>query len=230
MTDEKQRVVAGVDAHTDEHHVAVLDAQGRLLGTAAFTTTADGYARLVAWVRGHGTIDRIGVESTGAFAAALVRKLLASGITVVEVNRPHPHARQRLGKSDPIDAELAARAVLSGTATAVPKQTSGIVEAIRQLGVARAGALKARTAALQQLDDLVITAPEQLRGELRHGRTLKARAALCLQLRFAASPAAPANSSARSSSSISSSSSSSPPQHRARSSSSESAPRAPANC
>src|SRR6266851_528260 len=183
MTDEKQRVVAGVDAHTDEHHVAVLDAQGRLLGTAAFTTTADGYARLVAWVRGHGTIDRIGVESTGAFAAALVRKLLASGITVVEVNRPHPHARQRLGKSDPIDAELAARAALSGTATAVPKQTSGIVEAIRQLSVARAGALKARTAALQQLDDLVITAPEQLRGQLRHGRTLKARASLCLQLR-----------------------------------------------
>src|SRR6266852_1776152 len=114
MMDEKQRVVAGVDAHTDEHHVAVLD----------------GYARLVGWVCGHGTIDRIGVESTGAFAAALVRKLLASGITVVEVNRPHPHARQRLGKSDPIDAELAARAVLSGTATAVPKQTSGIVEAI----------------------------------------------------------------------------------------------------
>src|SRR4029079_8194142 len=95
---------------------------------------------------------------------------LANGITVVEVNQPHAHARQRLGKSDPIDAELAARAALSGTATAVRKQTSGIVEAIRQLSVARAGALKARTAALQQLDDLVITAPEQLRGELRRGR------------------------------------------------------------
>jgi transposase len=183
MTDEKQRVVAGVDAHTDEHHVAVLDAQGRLLGTAAFPTTAGGYARLVGWVRGHGTIDRIGVESTGAFAAALVRKLLASGITVVEVNRPHPHARQRLGKSDPIDAELAARAVLSRTATAVAKDTRGIVEAIRQLTVTRSGALKARTAALQQLDDLIITAPQQLRSELRHGRTLRARAALCLKLR-----------------------------------------------
>jgi hypothetical protein len=57
------------------------------------------------------------------------------------------------------------------------------VEAIRQLSVARAGALKARTAALQQLDDLLITAPEELRCELRHGRTLKARAALCLRLR-----------------------------------------------
>src|SRR5712692_9768693 len=136
MTDCRGSVVAGVDAHTDEHHVAVVDAQGRSLGAAAFATTAEGYAGLISWVRG-----------------------------VVEVDQPHPHARQRRGKSDPIDAELAARAALNGTATAVPKQTSGIVEAIRQLGVARAGALKARTAALQQLDDLVITAPEQLRGE-----------------------------------------------------------------
>jgi hypothetical protein len=96
----------------------------------------------------------------------------------VEVNQPHPHARQRLGKSDPIDAALAARAALSGSATAVPKQTSGIVESIRRLAVARAGALKARTAALQQLDNLIITAPEHLRSTLRRGRTLKARAAL----------------------------------------------------
>ncbi len=182
MTDQRL-VVAGVDAHTDEHHVAVVDAQGRLLGANAFLTTAEGYAQLISWLRGQGTIDRVGVESTGAYAAGLVRALLAEGIRVVEVNQPHPHARQRLGKSDPIDAELAARAALSGTATAVPKQTSGIVEAIRQLAVARAGALKARTAALQQLDDLVITAPEALRSELRHARTLKARAALCLRLR-----------------------------------------------
>src|SRR5207247_9611687 len=120
----------------------------------------------------------VGVESAVAYAAGLVRALSAERIRVVEVNQPHLHARQRLGKSDPIDAELAARAALSGTATAVPKQTSGIVEAIRQLGVARTGALKARTAALQQLDDLIITAPQQLRGELRRGRTLKARTAL----------------------------------------------------
>ena len=183
MTDQKQVVVAGVDAHTDEHHVAVVDAQGRLLGAAAFPTTAEGYGRLIRWLRGQGTIDRVGVESTGAYAAGLVRALLAQAISVVEVNQPHPHARQRLGKSDPIDAELAARAALSGAATAIPKQTSGIVEAIRQLRVARSGALKARTAALQQLDDLTITAPQQLRDELRRGRTLKTRAALCLALR-----------------------------------------------
>ena len=48
----------------------------------------------------------------------------------------------------------------------MPKDTGGIVEAIRQLSVARGGALKARTAALQQLDDLIITAPEGLRATL----------------------------------------------------------------
>jgi transposase len=180
---DQRHVVAGVDAHTDEHHVAVLDLQGRLLGVAAFPTAAVGYRQLIGWLRGHGEIERIGVESTGAYAAGLVRALAVEGIRIVEINQPHPHARQRLGKSDPIDAELAARAALAGTATAIPKQTSGIVEAIRQLAVARAGALKARTAALQQLDDLIITAPEQLRSELRRGRTLKAKAALCLHLR-----------------------------------------------
>jgi transposase len=183
MTDWRGAVVAGVDAHTDEHHVAALDRQGRLLGAAAFPTTGTGYGRLIGWLRGYGEVELVGVESTGAYAAGLVRALHNEGIMVVEVNQPHPHATQRLGKSDPIDAELAARAALSGTARALPKQTGGIVEAIRQLSLTRASALKARTAALQQLDDLIITAPEQLRAQLRRGRTLSARAALCRQLR-----------------------------------------------
>src|SRR5581483_9596445 len=110
MTDQTGGVVAGVDAHTDEHHVAVLDPQGRLLATAAFPTTSVGYTDLIGWLRRHGTVDRVGVESSGAYAAGLVRLLLAEKINVIEVNQPHPHARQRLGKSDPIDAELAARA------------------------------------------------------------------------------------------------------------------------
>jgi transposase len=183
MANQTARVVGGVDAHTDEHHVAVVDLQGRLLDAAAFPTTATGYARLISWLRGQGEVDRVGVESTGAYAAGLVRALRAGSIRVVEVNQPHRHARQRLGKSDPIDAELAARAALSRTATAVPKQTSGIVEAIRQLMIVRSGALKARKAALQQLNDLIVTAPEQLRSDLRHARTLKAKAVLCRKLR-----------------------------------------------
>src|SRR6266581_6975488 len=183
MANHTGGVVGGVDAHTDEHHVAVVDLQGRLLGATAFPTTAAGYARMISWLRSHGEVERVGVESTGAYAAGLVRALRAGGISVVEVNQPHRHARQRLGKSDPIDAELAARAALSRTATAVPKQTSGIVEAIRQLQVVRTSALKARHAALQQLNDLIVTAPETLRSDLRHGRTMRAKVARCRKLR-----------------------------------------------
>ena len=47
---------------------------------AAFATTADGYRQLIEWMQGHGPVDRIGVESTGAYAA-LVRQLVAAGIT-----------------------------------------------------------------------------------------------------------------------------------------------------
>jgi transposase len=183
MANRRGGVVGGVDAHTDEHHVAVVDLQGRLLGATAFPTTAAGYAQLIGWLRSHGEVERVGVGSTGAYAAGLVRALRAGGTSVVEVNQPHRHARQRLGKSDPIDAELAARAALSRTATAIPKQTSGIVEAIRQLQVVRTSALKARHAALQQLNDLIVTAPETLRSHLRHGRTMRAKVARCRKLR-----------------------------------------------
>jgi transposase len=123
------------------------------------------------------------VESTGSYAAGLVRALLARGITVVEVNQPHPHARARRGKSDPLDAELAARAALAGTASAVPKTTTGVVEAIRQLALVRAGAIKARTAALGQIEDLWLTAPAELRERLDSRKTLRGKATLCARLR-----------------------------------------------
>jgi hypothetical protein len=58
----------------------------------------------------------------------------------------HAHTRSRRGKTDAIDAE-AARKVLAGECIAIPKDTTGIVEAVRQLHVARAGAVQARTAA-----------------------------------------------------------------------------------
>ena len=85
---------------------------------------------------------------------------------MVEVNRPDRRTRRQHGKSDPIDAEAAARAVLAGTATAVPKRRDGIIEAIRVLRTARRGASKARTAAINQLKALLITAPAPVREAL----------------------------------------------------------------
>jgi transposase len=118
----------------------------------------------------------VGVEGTGSDGAGLTRFLLDRGINVVEVDRP----RQR-GKSDPIDAEAATRAVLAGTATAPAKRRDGIVESIRALRAARNGAIKARTAAINQLTGLLVTAPASLR-EALEGRSTAALAAACARL------------------------------------------------
>ena len=160
---QPQIVVAGVDTHADTHVVAVLTMAGQLLDAARFAADSAGDAALTAFVASFGVIDRIGVEVTGAYGAGLTRYLRAAGIEVLEVDIPHPHRRARSGKDDFIDAEEAARKVLAGVATTIPKDTTGPVEAIRVLKVARDGAVKARTAALQQGRDLLVTAPAEIR-------------------------------------------------------------------
>jgi transposase len=77
---------------------------------------------------------------------------------------------------------MAARAVLSGDATVTPKAGDGPVEALRQLRLARRGAMKARTAAANQLHSLTDTAPNELRAKLR-GLTTLQRARVCARLR-----------------------------------------------
>jgi hypothetical protein len=106
---------------------------------------------------------------------------------VVEVNQPHAHTRRRVGKSDPIDAEMAGRLFQAGKATAVPKQTNGIVEPIRLLRVARDSAVKSRTAATVQIRDLIITAPQPLRDQLADRKTLRGKATICARFRLSES-------------------------------------------
>jgi transposase len=187
MEHHETLVVGGVDAHADTHRAAALDERGALLGSAGFAATSDGYGELFRWLSSFGKVELVAIESTGSYAAALVRYLRSQAVRVLEVNEPHPHTRRRLGKSDPVDAELAARAALSGKAGAIPKQTDGIVESIRQLRVARQGAVKARSAALAQLRDLLVTAPEPLRQQLSAPQPLRGTASRCRRLRPALS-------------------------------------------
>jgi len=176
------RVVGGVDTHKDVHVAAVLDELGRLLGTASFATTTSGYRALYRWLCRHGEVLAVGVEGTGSWGAGLSRFLRGRDLNVVEVNRPNRQTRRRKGKSDTIDAEAAARAVLAGDATVTPKASDGPVEALRQLRLARRGATKARTAAANQLHSLTDTAPDDLRAKLRRLTTLQ-RARVCARLR-----------------------------------------------
>ena len=160
-------VVIGVDTHRDAHTACVLSMLGEWLGVASFAATAVGYLELIGWAQGFGQIVMVGVEGTGAHGAGLTRALLDCGLVVVEINRADRPKRRRRGKSDPLDAEQAARFALAGEHAGQPKHRDGVVEAIRALRVARSGAVKQRTAAYNQLHALVDTADERLRGRLR---------------------------------------------------------------
>jgi len=171
MTDPSKEVILGADTHEDVHVGSVIDTLGRVKGTTSVPTTAAGYVELEVWARRFGTVIAAGVEGTGSYGAGLARHLAAVGIPVIEVNRPNRQHRRRRGKSDPTDAEAAARAVLAGEATAAPKTRVGVVESIRVLQLARASAIKARTQVANQIRDLVLTAPEGLRHQLRELNT-----------------------------------------------------------
>lgn len=160
-------IVIGVDTHADTHTAAVLDHLGRVLEVLEVPTTPAGYRKLTRAARRHGELRRAGVEGTGAYGAGLARHLLNEGVEVIEVDRPNRQRRRRTGKSDPRDAEAAARAVLAGDATGLAKTRNGIVEAIRALHVVRRSAIKARTQTTNQIRDLALTAPEPIRHELR---------------------------------------------------------------
>ena len=167
MTSSTRSVYGGVDTHGRTHHAAAVDGNGRVLGDCEFRATREGYSQLLSWLRRFGRVERVGVEGTGSYGAGLARALTASEVLVVEVDRPDRRARRRKGKSDPLDALTAARAALSGEANGIPKTRSGPVEAIRALRVGRRGAVKARTAALNQLHGIMVSAPESIRSPLQ---------------------------------------------------------------
>ena len=82
----------------------------------------------------------------------------------------------------PADAVAAARAVQAGTASGIPKSRDGVVESIRALRVARNGAIKSHTAAINALRQMIITAPAELREQLT-GLGPKALVNTCARLR-----------------------------------------------
>ncbi len=111
-----EEVVLGVDTHKDTHVAAVVTVLGRVIECKAFPTTTAGYRSLLGWARGLGLVRRVGVECTGSYGAGLTRYLLSEGVEVVEVNQPDKATRRRRGKTDTIDAQAAAQAVISGRA------------------------------------------------------------------------------------------------------------------
>lgn len=156
-------ITGGVDTHADAHVAAALDPIGGLLGVQEFPATAAGYARLLDWLGGFGTVCVVGIEGTGSYGAGLARHITAAGVRVVEVDRADRQDRRRAGKSDPLDAVSAARAAQSGRARGAPKGRDGAVEAIRVLMVAKRSARAERTQTINQARALILTGPDDLR-------------------------------------------------------------------
>jgi transposase len=161
------RIIVGVDTHKDQHVAVVVDKLGVRIGQRSLPTTNTGYLGLEHWASSLGEIDAFGVEGTGSYGAGLSRFLRTQGHKVIEVNRPDRSTRRRLGKSDPTDAEMAARAVLAGVARDQPKSGVDEVEMIRMLKSTKDSATKGRTQAINQMKALIITAPVEVRAVTR---------------------------------------------------------------
>jgi transposase len=161
-------VVGGIDTHRDLHMVAVVDGDGMVLGTESFSTTRAGYRALLRWMRSFGDLRRVGIEGTGSYGAGVTRHLADADVEVLEIDRPDRTDRRRRGKSDTFDAICAAQAALAGRRTSIPKSRDGRVESLRVLKLTRATAIRARTKALQLLRHHIVSAPEELRDQVRN--------------------------------------------------------------
>src|SRR5690349_9961743 len=160
---QARAITGGVDTHAGVHVAAALDPIGGLPGVQEFPATPAGYARLLEWLGGFGTVCLVGIEGTGSYGAGLARHIAAAGVRVVEVDRSDRQDRRRQGKSGPLDAVSAARAAQSGRAAGVPRGRDGQVEAIRALMVAKRTARSERIQTINQARALIVTGPDDLR-------------------------------------------------------------------
>ena len=167
------RIVVGVDTHKHVHVAAIMDAIGGTVATMTIAADSGGYRQLMEWAASFGRIMAFGIEGTGSYGSALASFVRRHGHKVIEVNRPDRRLRRLNGKSDTLDAVNAARAVLSGVATAIPKSADGTVEMLRQLKVAHDTAVKNRAATMVTLKALLVHAPEELRLEVTRKSQLK---------------------------------------------------------
>ena len=164
--DPSVKVIVGVDTHKHEHVAVAINDLGARLATFRVPANGAGYADLVAWARTLGDLETFGIEGTGSYGVGLARSVRRQGLHVVEVNRCDRRKRRNNGKSDTLDAEAAARSVLAGVATAMPKAADGAAEMVRQIKIARDTAVKARTTAMTTLKTLLVNAPSRVREAL----------------------------------------------------------------
>ena len=160
-------IAVGVDTHKRRHVAVALSALGQLRGEIVVPATVAGYGELVSWLAGLGGDALVGIEGAGSYGAGLCRHLEAAGVSVVEVERPRRRDR-RGGKSDRLDALLAAKRVLANDGISTPR-ASGVRSALGVLLVAYRSCVSERTRLRNQLQGLLVTAPPALRERIGQG-------------------------------------------------------------
>ena len=181
--------VIGIDPDRDRVTASVVDtATTGEQASGVFGTTRSGYDRLLKWADQHTqAAGRVwSVEGSGSYGAGVTGYLIARGELVKEFNDPAP--TRDGAKPDALDARRAARQVLGRPWPSVPR-ARGDREALRVLETTRQGAQGARVSAINQLKALVVTAPVDLRDQLR-GLSTTALVAKCSVFRI---PPAPVN-------------------------------------
>jgi len=168
MLAEQVDYVVGVDTHRDQHAVAVVDAHtGAVIAQTTAAASAGGYQDAVRFADRHAPGDRLwAIEGAGHYGAGLVRHLQCRGEQVREVDRTSRGERRLRGKDDQLDAVRAARSPLAREHRARPRAGEH-QEALRLLLLARRTAVETRKVALVQLRSVIVTAPDELRDELR---------------------------------------------------------------
>jgi transposase len=158
-------IAIGVDTHKHTHVAAALDRLGNQLDLIELEATEAGYERLWRWASARG-VCLFAIEGASSYGAGLARFLAARGAEVYECERPGRRERRR-GKSDSRDAVLAARRLLAPEEGLSRPRGDGMREALRVLLLERRSADQARTATLNQLHALAVTAPSPLAERLR---------------------------------------------------------------
>lgn len=155
----------GADTHRDTHTLEITTATGVTLATITVPNTDDGSAQALAWIGEHAPGPRVAaaVEGSRSYGIGLARALNVAGVSVLEIEQPHSRERRR-GKSDPIDAHLAALHALRLDAERLPTpRADGDREALRILLGARQELVMTRRRAINQLRALLLTGDEHER-------------------------------------------------------------------
>jgi transposase len=153
---ESTLLVAGADTHADTVHVAAISMTGTAISDREFPTTGAGYAAAIRFLMSLGHVERIGVEGTASYGAGFTRALIAAGIEVLELTRAVKSTR---------------RTALAGDGLATPKDDA--TAGLRALHIARRSAIKHRTAAINQIKAMLVSAPDSVRERYRGLTTLR---------------------------------------------------------